>query len=378
MSGAVAKIAALQNLREYEELNWEGTFEDYLADRAREPQGHAHRLPARLRHDPVVRPGGVHRQQEEADPLQLLQGRAARRQGRHLRPRHPAHAAGQRASRRRPSATAPSGASSCCTVRSARSKSTIARLLKKGLEEYSRTPEGALYTLRVAPARASSRTSTGGHETFPCPMHEEPLRLIPREWRETRAAASSALERRAASACASRATSTRPAASSSASSWPRTRATGPRWCSTSRVRRLILSEQDRVGIGTFQPKDEKNQDSTELTGDINYRKIAEFGSDSRSARLQLRRRVQHRQPRHHRVHRGPEARRRVPLRPARRLAGAQDQAEEVRADRHRRGHHRPHQRGRVQEAPEQRVHGGAARPHRQDRHPVHHARLRGE
>jgi serine protein kinase len=47
-----------------------------------------------------------------------------------------------------------------------------------------------------------------------------------------------------------------------------------------RVRRLILSEQDRVGIGTFQPKDEKNQDATELTGDINYRKIAEYGSES--------------------------------------------------------------------------------------------------
>jgi serine protein kinase len=47
-----------------------------------------------------------------------------------------------------------------------------------------------------------------------------------------------------------------------------------------RVRRLILSEKDRIGIGTFQPKDEKNQDSTELTGDINYRKIAEYGSDS--------------------------------------------------------------------------------------------------
>jgi len=47
-----------------------------------------------------------------------------------------------------------------------------------------------------------------------------------------------------------------------------------------RVKRLLLSEKDRVGIGTFQPKDEKNQDSTELTGDINYRKIAAFGSDS--------------------------------------------------------------------------------------------------
>jgi serine protein kinase len=47
-----------------------------------------------------------------------------------------------------------------------------------------------------------------------------------------------------------------------------------------RVKRVVLSEQDRLGIGTFQPKDEKNQDSTELTGDINYRKIAEYGSDS--------------------------------------------------------------------------------------------------
>jgi serine protein kinase len=46
------------------------------------------------------------------------------------------------------------------------------------------------------------------------------------------------------------------------------------------VRRVVFSEQDRLGIGTFQPKDEKNQDSTELTGDINYRKIAELGSES--------------------------------------------------------------------------------------------------
>jgi serine protein kinase len=43
---------------------------------------------------------------------------------------------------------------------------------------------------------------------------------------------------------------------------------------------MVLSEADRIGIGTFQPKDEKNQDSTELTGDLNYRKIAEYGSDS--------------------------------------------------------------------------------------------------
>jgi len=47
-----------------------------------------------------------------------------------------------------------------------------------------------------------------------------------------------------------------------------------------RVIRRIHSETDRVGIGTFQPKDEKNQDSTELTGDMNFSKIGQFGSDS--------------------------------------------------------------------------------------------------
>ena len=62
-----------------------------------------------------------------------------------------------------------------------------------------------------------------------------------------------------------------------------TTVTGRALSKTSSFERIILSEQDRIGIGTFQPKDEKNQDSTELTGDINYRKIAEFGSDSRSA-----------------------------------------------------------------------------------------------
>lgn len=46
------------------------------------------------------------------------------------------------------------------------------------------------------------------------------------------------------------------------------------------VKRLVFDEQQRVGIGSFQPKDEKNQDSTELNGDINYSKIALFGSDS--------------------------------------------------------------------------------------------------
>src|SRR5690606_6315362 len=69
-------------------------------------------------------------------------------------------------------------------------KSTICRLLKKGLEHYSRTPEGALYTftwvgeglswLGIPPEMADAELSG---EIMPCPMHEEPLHLIPQEFR---------------------------------------------------------------------------------------------------------------------------------------------------------------------------------------------------
>ena len=60
------------------------------------------------------------------------------------------------------------------------SKSTIVRLLKKGLEHYSRTDEGALYTFALA-----RRELDADEPTYPrCPMHEEPLHLIPRELRE--------------------------------------------------------------------------------------------------------------------------------------------------------------------------------------------------
>lgn len=150
-------------------------------------------------------------------------------------------------------------------------KSTIARLLKKGLEAYSKTDEGALYTF-------SWKTAD---ETMPCPMHEEPLHLLPVELRrhflaELRAAHPEypyplEVEGDLCPACR----------------FQMSEAMGRHGGDLAAVleqeivvRRLVLSEKDRVGIGTFQPKDEKNQDSTELTGDINYRKIALYGSDS--------------------------------------------------------------------------------------------------
>jgi serine protein kinase len=152
-------------------------------------------------------------------------------------------------------------------------KSTIARLLKRGLEEYSRTDAGMLFSF-------AWKNSDGNWVKDP--MHGEPLQLVPEEHRPRLLAMLN---------------------ENCAKPYPYDIRIKGDLCPYSRyefksrlakyngdwlemlkhevkVYRLILSEKDRVGIGTFQPKDEKNQDSTELTGDMNYRKIAEFGSDS--------------------------------------------------------------------------------------------------
>lgn len=160
------------------------------------------------------------------------------------------------------------------------SKSTIVRLLKKGVEYYSQTEEGALYTFRwKIENEALAAKILNGQREFKTPMNDEPLKLIPLEFRKK-----------------------------FCEEINRGRKEGHRvniegdLCPPSQyifnelllhyhgdwtkvvdhivVSRLLMSEKNRIGIGTFQPKDEKNQDSTELTGDINYRKIAEFGSDS--------------------------------------------------------------------------------------------------
>jgi serine protein kinase len=153
------------------------------------------------------------------------------------------------------------------------SKSTIARLIKKGLERYSHSDSGALFSIGWVNLEDAEQTHW-------CPMHEEPLHLIPRRFRPDVVARLNA--DRPADAYHVRITG---------ELCPfcryvyndRLRVYGGDWTRVVqdvRVKRLLLSEKDRIGIGTFQPKDEKNQDSTELTGDINYRKIAEYGSDS--------------------------------------------------------------------------------------------------
>ena len=54
------------------------------------------------------------------------------------------------------------------------SKSTIVTALKKGLEHYTQTEEGALYSF------SWKVSDKDGNDTLvPCPMNEEPLKLLP-------------------------------------------------------------------------------------------------------------------------------------------------------------------------------------------------------
>ena len=156
-------------------------------------------------------------------------------------------------------------------------KSSIARLLKKGLEHYSRTDEGALYTYEwvdTAPTEI-----LGGSTNFSCPMHEEPLKLVPVEVRS--AFLKEINKGHKGKYKIQIKGNVNPACRYIFNEYMKKyKGDWNRVLERIKVKRLLLSEKDRIGVGTFQPKDEKNQDSTELTGDINYRTIAQYGSDS--------------------------------------------------------------------------------------------------
>ncbi len=125
-------------------------------------------------------------------------------------------------------------------------KSTIVHLLKHGLEEYSRAETGAGYAIKE------------------CPMHEEPLHLIPQDLRsDVEKEFGLYIEGELCPQC--------------------------RWLLDNKyegkiedvpVRRMVFSEKHRSGIGTFTPSDPKSQDIAELVGGIDLSTIGEVGVES--------------------------------------------------------------------------------------------------
>ena len=280
----VTQIAALQDYKRYEDLNWSGSFEEYLDLVRQNPRA------ARTSHErlyDMVLAAGTETYVDNKKKITRYKFFSDEKHGGRdaiygldiplMRLVNVLKAAAMRygTEKRIVLLHGPVGSS----------KSTIARLLKQGLEEYSRSPEGALYTYEWS-LPENLRYLTAGEETFRSPMNEEPLKLIPPEWRNEaidkfglldpgdpesgRAAFRPYVPGQLNPACRF---IFRELMALYGGDWGKV-------MQHVRVRRMLISEEDRVGIGTFQPKDEKNQDATELTGDINYRRIAEYGSDT--------------------------------------------------------------------------------------------------
>jgi serine protein kinase len=125
-------------------------------------------------------------------------------------------------------------------------KSTIVTMLKRGLEAYSRTEAGAAYAIKG------------------CPMHEEPLHLLPDELRDDFMREHGLyVEGDLCPACR--------------------QALKDKYNGRIEdviVHRVAFSEKNRVGIGTFSPSDPKSQDISELTGSIDLAAIGEYGVES--------------------------------------------------------------------------------------------------
>jgi serine protein kinase len=125
-------------------------------------------------------------------------------------------------------------------------KSTIVTLLKRGLEEWTRAEGGALYGIKD------------------CPMHEEPLHLIPLELRpEIEKHYGLYIEGELCPQCRYNLEHVYNGKHEDVL-----------------VKRIVFSEKDRIGIGTFAPSDPKSQDITELTGSIDLSTIGEIGVES--------------------------------------------------------------------------------------------------
>lgn len=125
-------------------------------------------------------------------------------------------------------------------------KSTLVTVLKRGLEKYSHEDSGAVYAIKG------------------CPMHEDPLHLIPHHLREE----------------FHDEYGIRIEGSLSPLNVMRLEQEYGGRIEDVMVERIFFNEDKRTGIGTFSPSDPKSQDIADLTGSIDFSTIAEFGSES--------------------------------------------------------------------------------------------------
>jgi len=124
-------------------------------------------------------------------------------------------------------------------------KSTLVILLKRGLEEYSRTDAGALYAIQG------------------CPVHESPLHLVPHSLRANfRDTYGVEISGEMCPHCVARVNDQ----------------FGGDFMQMP-VHRLFISEAARVGVGTYAPHDPTTADIADLVGSVDLSKVARYGDE---------------------------------------------------------------------------------------------------
>src|SRR6185503_10568397 len=124
-------------------------------------------------------------------------------------------------------------------------KSSMVILLKRGLEAYSNTDEGALYAIKG------------------CPVHESPLHLVPHTLRgQFRQTYGVEISGELCPHCVARLQNE----------------FGGDFMQAP-VERLFISEAGRVGVGTYAPHDPTTADIADLVGSVDLAKVSEFGDE---------------------------------------------------------------------------------------------------
>jgi serine protein kinase len=125
-------------------------------------------------------------------------------------------------------------------------KSSVAALLKRGLEAWTASDAGAVYGLQS------------------CPMHEEPLHLIPETLRaQAQEHTGVRVQGRLCPVC----------------QWRLDQEFNGDFLQFP-IARVTFSEARRIGIGTFEPGDPKSMSMEQLTGGLDFRAIETHGSDA--------------------------------------------------------------------------------------------------
>ena len=224
------------HVSETHSLEWEGTLEDYIAIVAKDPSIHVN---AHSRVLNMIESSGVKRDDEGevleydffTDDLFGVEESLEELMA-YLR----AAAAGSEVSRRILLLYGPTSSG----------KSQLAVLLKRGLEEYSKTDGGKAYCLSESP------------------MFEDPLCAIPNSLR-------SEFDKEYGIKITGQLSPYMTLLLNEEYNGDFLKLP---------VKRFFFSEQSRVGIGTFVPSDKKSQDVSELVGSMDLSKIGEFGSES--------------------------------------------------------------------------------------------------